>query len=86
MEITLHDVRFRCPHCGHINKYRYHTLTSFITTDLIYCDEEGGGCGTKMVLKTELKITHKIRALKIQGINPPKELIEGFKKSIKQKQ
>jgi len=86
MEITLFDIDFKCPHCGHVNIYRHHELNSYTTTELTHCNDEDGGCGTKIVLRTELKISYSIKALKIEGINPPRQLLEGLMKPAVQEQ
>ena len=78
MKINLNDIKFKCPHCGFINTYKLYTVISFRTTELVCCDDENGGCGTQIVMQTELSINAKTTGLKIEGIEPPKELIASF--------
>lgn len=80
IQVTFNDIQFKCPHCGFINKWYSHSVNSFTKVELIHCDDESGGCGTQIVLRTELKLTRSFKALKIEGIYPPKELAESWER------
>ena len=67
MDITLDDVKFKCPHCGHVNTWDSHRVRQRKTMKFARCDDESGGCGTKIVVRTELIIKSKITALKFNA-------------------
>jgi len=44
-----------CPYCGHINKISVDVDTIFSHKELLYCDNEEGGCDMLFVFSLQLR-------------------------------
>ena len=63
-----HDLTFKCPVCGHKNKYNSIEKSVGQELEIIYCDSDSGGCDQQIVLETNVTRSIKLKALKIEGL------------------
>ena len=63
--LSFSNVKFKCPLCGHENKYSTHSTHRRGGKEIVYCDSDSGGCDKEIVLKSIVTCKVKVTAHKI---------------------
>ncbi len=64
-KLTFWDVKVKCPHCNHVNKYNQLDVGIGKGNRFVYCDCEDGGCDKEFILHTEFQSTFTHKSSKI---------------------